>query len=360
MQEGQEVVLITGASGFIGSALIRRLAGHYRLVGLTRQGNAPAPAEGLAFDLSSGASVRQTLEQVGDRFGRRIAAVIHLAAYYDLSGRPSPRYREITVRGTERLLRALAGFEVEQFIFTSTMLVHAPVSPGQHINESSPLRPAWAYPRSKLHTEELLPGWSNEMPIVILRLAGVYDDLGHLAFLTQQIARIHERQLASHLYPGDPRTGQAALHVDDLAEAVARLIEVRARLPRTTEFLLGEPDTLSYADLQHEIGRLLHGEAWVTRELPKSLARTGAMLQGWLEPLIPGRIDSGEQPFVRPWMIDQADNHYALDISRARNLLGWEPQHRLREALPRIVDALKTDPAAWYRSNGLPPSAGLA
>lgn len=355
----QELILITGASGFIGSALIRRLAGRYRLVGLTRKGKAPAPAEGLVFDLGSGASVRRALEQVDVRYGRRIAAVIHLAAYYDLSGRPSPKYREITVRGTERLLRALCDFEVECFIFSSTMLVHAPAPPGQCIDENAPLRPQWAYPRSKLHAEEMLRCWSNEMPIAILRLAGIYDDLGHSVFLAQQIARIYERRLLSHLYPGDLDSGQAALHIEDLSDAVDRLIERRIQLPRTVELLLGEPETLSYSELQHTVGRLIHGEDWDTRRIPKPLAKVGAWLQGRLEPLIPDRIDKGEAPFVRPWMIEQADDRYALDIRRARALLGWEPRHRLREVLPRMVDALKADPAAWYRTNRIPPPAGL-
>jgi nucleoside-diphosphate-sugar epimerase len=52
-------------------------------------------------------------------------------------------------------------------------------------------------------------------------------------------------------------------------------------------------------------------------------------------------------------MIDLADQHYELDISRARSTLGWEPRHRLWETLPAMVDALKRDPERWYRENGL-------
>ncbi len=45
-------------------------------------------------------------------YGNRIAAVVHLAAYYDFAGKPSPLYQKITVEGTERLLRVLQGFDV--------------------------------------------------------------------------------------------------------------------------------------------------------------------------------------------------------------------------------------------------------
>lgn len=63
-----------------------------------------------------------------------------------------------------------------------------------------------------------------------------------------------------------------------------------------------------------------------------------------------------EDPFIKPWMVDFAGAHYALDIGRARELLGWQPQHSLRGTLPTIVGALKSDPAAWYRANKLNPA----
>jgi dTDP-D-glucose 4,6-dehydratase len=53
-------------------------------------------------------------------------------------------------------------------------------------------------------------------------------------------------------------------------------------------------------------------------------------------------------------MIDLADDHYPIDISHARDELGWEPKHRLRDTLPEIVDRLKRDPKKWYEINSLP------
>jgi nucleoside-diphosphate-sugar epimerase len=52
-------------------------------------------------------------------------------------------------------------------------------------------------------------------------------------------------------------------------------------------------------------------------------------------------------------MIDIADQHYDLDITRARQVLGWEPLRRLRATLPLMVQALMRDPLRWYRENGL-------
>jgi nucleoside-diphosphate-sugar epimerase len=90
-------------------------------------------------DLTSDRSVAQTLKRICKSHDTRIASVIHLAAYFDLTGEPNPKYEQITVRGTERLIRGLQSFEVEQFVFTSSMLVHRAVRPGGSINENSPL-----------------------------------------------------------------------------------------------------------------------------------------------------------------------------------------------------------------------------
>ena len=75
------------------------------------------------------------LRQMRERYGQRIASVIHLAAYFDLSGEPNPLYEAITIAGTGRLLRGLRDFEVEQFLFSSTMLVHTPGKPGETVSE---------------------------------------------------------------------------------------------------------------------------------------------------------------------------------------------------------------------------------
>ena len=74
---------------------------------------------------------------------------------------------------------------------------------------------------------------------------------------------------------------------------------------------------------------------------------------------MPDAIDQGEKPFIRPFMIDMADDHYALDIGRARDLLDWQPTHAILETLPKIVQALKDDPLGWYRANGITPPPWL-
>lgn len=355
MKPKGDIVLITGANGRIGTALMRRLSKRFdNVVGFDRNAPTPPPPDcvSIPVDITSDESVQEGLRVLREHHGTRIAAVVHLAAYYDFLGKPSPKYEEITVAGTRRLLHGLrADFAVDQFIFSSTMLVHQPGEPGVLITEDSPIGPTWAYPESKVRTEALIRAEHGDIPVVLLRIAGVYDDHCHSPPLAHQIQRIYERDFSSHLYSGETSHGQSFIHEDDLLDAIERAIEHRAQLPPEVAILLGEPETLRYDELQHTFLRLIHNESWETHNVPGPIAKAGA----WVQDHLPG-----QDPFIKPWMIDRANDHYALDVTRARTLLEWRPNHTLRKTLPKMVAALQADPLVWYRENELEPPASLS
>ena len=113
------VIIVTGSSGLIGSRVIKRLAPEYRIVGLDKEGapHPPPEADCMSFDITDAGSIRSTMERVRNQYGDKIVSIIHLAAYYDFSGEPSPLYEEVTVKGTEKFIDALHSFQVEQVCF---------------------------------------------------------------------------------------------------------------------------------------------------------------------------------------------------------------------------------------------------
>ena len=345
------LVLITGAAGNIGRSLASALGRRYRVVGLDR-GDDKADFPLIEADLTDDASVRAALDRVRAEHGGRVASVLHLAAFFDFSGEDKPQYRSVNVEGTRRLLQALQSLEVEQFVYSSTMLVHEPGKPGEAIDEDRPIAPGWAYPKSKAAAEAVVRAEHGRIPYVLLRLAGVYDEETSVPTFANQMARIYERDFQSHLYSGDTHAGQAMLHRDDMLDAFVRTVDRRADLPPDAAILIGEEEAIGYDDLQDRLGRLIHGEeGWATIRVPAPLAAVGAWAQDKAEPLVPDAFDHGERPFIRPFMTRMASDHYALRIGLADRLLGWRPRHRLSDELPRMVAALKRDPAAWYKSN---------
>lgn len=340
----KEVVIITGSSGLIGTELINRLGKKYRVIGLDKAGNPfpPKEAEYINFDITAEDSIRAAMERIRFAYGNRIASVIHLAAYYDFSGEPSPLYEEVTVKGTQNLLRVLQDFEVNQFVFSSTNLIYKPTKPGQKIDEDCVVAPNWDYPESKVDTEQIIREERGHMKAVLLRIAGIYDHQGHSIPLSHQIQRIYEKDFTSHFFSGDISHGNVFLHLEDLLDALVKTAEKRNELPEEIAINIGEPITLSYQELQKQMGELIHGEDWKTFELPKPLAKVGSY----------GMNLFGD-PFIKPWMIDRADDHFEMDITRAKQLLDWQPKYTLDRVLPDIIQFLKNDPASFYKENKL-------
>ena len=354
------VVLITGASGNIGRSLAKVLENDFRVVGLDLVEALDGEFPVFGADFSSAPSIELGLHKLHDAFGSHIASVVHLVAYFDFTNEENPLYQSINVEGTRSLLKALQGFDVEQFIYASSMLVHAPCRPGERIDESQTITPGWAYPKSKARAEEVVRQEHGKIPYVNLRLAGVYDTTSMVPTLARQVARIYARDFQSYFYSGSPLVGQSMLHRDDMNRAFRLAIEQRASLPAALDLLIGEDHALGFDALQDELGKLIHGEKeWPTFVIPKPLAAAGSWAQAQLEPAIPDAIDGGETPFIRPFMVAMADDHYALDTRRARQTLGWEAQHRLKDELPAMVKALKDDPAAWYARQGIGQPAWL-
>ncbi|MBY5959094.1 NAD(P)-dependent oxidoreductase [Membranicola marinus] len=340
----KELIVVTGSSGRIGYGLIKRLAENYRVVGLDRVGPPypPKEAECVNFDITDEEAIDSAMERIRYGYGSKISSVVHLAAYYSFNTKESPGYEEINEKGTHKLLRQLQDFEVEQFIYSSTNLLYKPQDPGTKVHEDCPVEPHWAYPRSKLHTEEFIRKYNQAIPAVFLRVAGVYTDWCHSIPLSQQIKRIYEEDLISHFYSGDLNHGSVFVHLDDVLDAIIRTIERREAIPDETPINIGEPVTPSYQELQDKIGKLIHGKKWKTYEMPEGLAKAGA----WMRDLF-------GDPFIKPWMIDRADDHYEYDINRAEKMLGWKPKHALMDTLPTMISHLKDDPEKWYKENNL-------
>lgn len=344
------IVIVTGSLGRIGSALTQRLLGSYRIIGFDVHKHAPnqKDREHLIVDVTSDESVENAFLYIKKKYGTRIGSVVHLAAYYSFVDQHYEKYQEITVHGTRRLLNALHGFDVKQFIFSSTMLVHRACSIGEKITESSPLEKSWAYPRSKIETEELIHKERRNMPSMILRIAGVYDDMCHSIPISNQIQRIYEEQFVRFFFPGNIHSGASFLHMDDLVRAIVLCIDKRATLPKEATLLLGEEKRPSIDELQRLISQLLFGEEMKTYRIPKWIAFLGSWAQCHT-PFV-------QKPFIKPWMIALADQNYDILTTKAKKLLSFTTEKDVMRTLKKMIEFLQTDPESFYKVNGLIPS----
>ncbi|MCO6429792.1 MAG: NAD(P)-dependent oxidoreductase [Deltaproteobacteria bacterium] len=353
------VVLVTGCSGFIGTALCASLRKDYQVVGIDRRAGPPcfdASHCGMHFiktDLLSESATHEALRSAKSAFGSDLASVVHLAApYCDHLHRFSAAAEKLTVDGTRLLLAGIRRnfSNVEQFVFLSSMTVHEPCRPGETINENSPLETRIGHSRHELRAEKIILQSSPADSNAILRIAGVYNSHCRNLSLANQIARIFENRLTGHIYPGDLESGQALVYIEDLTDAMRSTITCRDRLPPSVTILIGEDETLSYDHLQRLLGYHIHGEAdWETARIPFVVAKVGA----WMRV----RLSKDMKPLNSPWITNLAGSHYALDTGKAARLLGWRNRRSIRRILPEIVRFLKANPRSFYKTNrlDLPP-----
>lgn len=346
MNGEKQVILVTGCSGRIGMRVAEKFQNApFQVIGLDI---VPPPHQYPNFDfihtdLTSDESVQNAIKTVRQKYGDRISSVIHLAAYYNFSGGKWEMYQKITVDGTARLLRAVQQCQTEQFLFSSTMLVHQPCGIHQKINEDWPMEASWEYPKSKILTEKMMIENHNGVPIVIFRIAGCYDDECHSIPISNQIQRIYEKDFTAYMFPGNLKHGASFLHLDDLADAIWLAVNKRKNLPNEFIALVGEEETMSYDAIQRQISFLLYRKEMRTLSVPKWFAKLGAAILDKIS----------KNAFIKPWMIDLADQNYILDISRIKKTLDWYPKRSLRSTLPLMIAFLKKDPVSFYKANGL-------
>ena len=202
------------------------------------------------MDLSSEENIAEGFKQVKDKFGNDVTSMVHLAAYYNFTGGHADLYDKITVKGSERMLHHLQDFNCEQFIFSSTQLLMASCKIGEKINEDSTVDASWDYPLSKLKTEKIIHTKRGNIPAVILRIVGCYDDECHSIPISNQIQRIYEKQFQSKVFPGNLKAGAPFMHLSDLTDVIALTVEKRKEIPPDLTLLIGEGKTLSVDQLQ--------------------------------------------------------------------------------------------------------------
>ncbi len=201
-------ILVTGATGKVGSRLARRLSQRGdRVRALVRDRTRAATLLGEHVELVEG-----DLLDVGSLAAavRGVDAVVHCAAFF--RGATAEQAHAVNDLGTQHLAHAARAAAVRRFVFTSTGLVYGPRG-GRLAGEDDPCAPIDAYPVSKLAAERFLFGLDG-LDVRVLRLPFVYGDGD---------AHIAE---AVPMMRGFPATMRMSIgHHVDVAQAVARLLD---------------------------------------------------------------------------------------------------------------------------------------
>jgi dihydroflavonol-4-reductase len=169
-------ILVTGAAGFIGGALFRRLQAY----GCDVTGTVLYPHEAEAIELEGGKTevLDLTSDEPFDRYVRDIDVVFHLAAMFQETEHGEAMYRRVNETGALKLCQAAAAAGVERFVHCSTVGVHGDVRE-LPCKETSPFNPMDLYHRTKLAGELAILEFAKTLPaggmvVTVNRPAMVY------------------------------------------------------------------------------------------------------------------------------------------------------------------------------------------
>ncbi|WP_026333161.1 SDR family oxidoreductase [Thioalkalivibrio sp. ALM2T] len=307
-------VLVTGANGFVGSAVMGALCsrGDIEPVGLVRR------LEGAAGDLQACGD----LEVVSDwrPFLEGVDAVVHCAArahvLRDEVEDPLAVFRWVNVDATLFLARQAAEAGVRRFVFVSSIGVLGR-SQERPFLFSDPPNPQEPYAVSKWEAEQGLRGLAREtgMEVVVVRPPLVYGPgaPGNFGQLLKWVAR------GVPLPLGAVSNRRSLVGLDNLVDLLVRCVEHSAAAGQT--FLAGDGEDVSTTELLRRVARAMDRRARLV-PVPPGVLRTGARLAG-----------KGE-------MARRLLDSLQVDIAHTRETLGWEPPVSLDEGLRRAVAPL--------------------
>lgn len=329
-------VLVTGATGFTGGHLARRMArdGH-AVRALVRPGSDSAALGEAGIEIVEG---QLTCADDVKSAARGVDQIYHIAAVFRTAGHPDSHYREVNVGGTVNVLQAARQNGCERVVHCSTGGVHGHI---EHppADENYRFQPDDIYQQTKLEGEmEAAAAIRRGQPVSIFRPGAIYGE-GDLRFLKlfRSIQRRHFVMI------GSGQTRLHMCHVDDMVQGIMLCGSRPEALGET--FLISGPEAPTLQEIARITAEIV-GVPPPRLRIPVWPVYSAAFLCEMV--CVPIGID----PPLHRRRVGFFTHHREFDIGKARRLLGYAPGVSVREGIERTI--------RWYVERGLMSSVTLA
>ncbi len=322
-------VLVTGATGFLGSHIAEQLArdGHAVRV-LARRTSDRSFLRGIEVEEALGDVTQpDTLPAAVEG----VDAVVHAAGL--VKARSAAEFEAVNAGGTANLLSALEPADhIRRFVLISSLAAHGPSEDGRPRPVGAEPAPVTAYGRSKLQAEELVRSWAgNGRSVAIIRPPVIYGPRDRELLPFFKLAR---RRLAFLL--GDGANSISLVYVEDAARAAVLATAASDEAPCVT-YTLDDGAVYTWRELLAAVERAVGRKTLRVPSPPWAFSAAALVSEAY------GRLRGRAVIFTRDKVREMRQRYWVCSHEEISRDLGWQPQVGLSEGIPLT--------AAWYRQH---------
>ena len=334
-------ILITGASGFIGSFIVEEALNRgFDTWAAVRKRSSKAFLQDerihfIELNLSSEAELKQQLKDI------QFDYVVHAAGVTKCLHKED--FFRINTEGTKNLVRALLDLQMplKRFVYISSLSIMGAIreeQPYKEIREQDKAMPNTAYGKSKLEAEQWLVSLNKELekrnekllPYVILRPTGVYGPRERDYFMMAKSIQSH-----TDFAVGFKQQDITFVYVTDVVQAVFLAME-KGQTGRC--YFLSDVAVYQSSTFSDLIRKELGNPWWIRITAPLWLLRIITFCGEYM-----GHITGKVTALNNDKYNIMKQRNWRCDINPARQELGYEPQVKLEEGVRRSI--------AWYKKN---------
>ena len=335
-------ILITGASGFIGSFIVEEaLRQGLETWAAVRKSSSKAFLQDerihfIELNLSSEEALKEQLQ------GHAFDYVVHAAGVTKCLHKED--FRRINTEGTMNLVRAIMELKMplKRFVYISSLSIMGAIreqQPYTEIQENDTAQPNTAYGKSKLEAEEWLSRLNKELgarneeslPYVILRPTGVYGPRERDYFMMFKSIKAH-----TDFAVGYQQQDITFVYVTDVVQAVFLALE-KGKTGR--RYFLSDGEVYQSSAFSNLIRKELGNPWWIRITAPIWLLRIITFCGEYF-----GRMTGKVTALNNDKYNIMRQRNWRCDITPAKEELGYEPKVQLEEGVKRSVK--------WYQENG--------
>ena len=324
-------VLVTGATGFLGSHIAEQLVAEgHEVRALVRKTSKTALLERLGADL------RQASLETGadlDEAVTGVDAIVHGAAI--VKAKSAEEFRRVNTGGTQNLVDATirCAPDLKRFVYVSSLAAHGFGKGGLPRPHAESSAPVTHYGRSKLEGERVVLGAADRMPVTVFRPPAIYGprDTEMLAFF---------KIVASRVVPflGSPSNRASLVYAADCARAI--VLSLTKEHPSGRVYSVEDGCVYTQREVVDHIEAALDRKVLAKFPVPISLVYAAAVGSELV-----GKLRGEAVMLTRDKVNELREQQVSEPSSSLRSELDWTPKTQFPEGARLSVD--------WYRSQGL-------